>query len=630
METKVGVFRIMAAAVMAVALLNGCIWDGSSGSDGSGIVVNSLEDTVNPATAGTVTLRDAIDRAEPGERITFDPALNGGTIDLENVGAWHSTLRGEVFSPAFGFIERDYGPSALYARKNLVIDASGLQDGITLDWAGGEENPARVLAVYGDLTMENVNISSGVSSAVALTAGDQPYTLARGGGVAVWGVARLVHCEISGSRAAGEAEGSRDRGAFGGGIYGDVIILEDCVVSGNSVKGYGAAGGGVYSVGGRDSSQHSSLTRCAVTGNRIAGQHAYGGGVYSDGGGRGNRKIIALVNCTLARNLVEDNADLPEVYQWYYRGGGFYMSNGDLKMEGCTIAENQVNALAFTFFNGKPNMGGGGVGATIGDAHVVEKMQIQHSIIAGNSVDGVPGDLFSGSLINFFSLGYNLIGDLNFDYILVPVPWWSEYMSRKHWPKAGDMDGVDVADVLLVEDPQLHPTILSAGVDEGEPAVLWYPPTGNAVDAIPASGYSVSYVLAGFDTTSPFGEGAGFLNLVLEEIDSRYGRDYSAVFGTQNLSEVTFHGPAETWPSEPENAEWIAFWQDLDAAIAESPGPYLGTEKLADDFWVQPFADGENVEVESVFVVPPDTDQLGQTRPVNGFGDIGAIEIELP
>jgi hypothetical protein len=327
-----------------------------------------------------------------------------------------------------------------------------------------------------------------------------------------------------------------------------------------------------------------------------------------------------------------DHPDLAEnpFAQYYYRGGGFYMSNGYLWMDGCTIAENVVNGIAATF-NNKPNMGGGGVAATIGDAHVVEDMQIQQSIIAGNTVDGEPGDLFTGSLIDFYSWGYNLIGDLNFDYILVPVPWWPTpgYMSRKHYPKEGDQDGVDVADVLDVGNPVVHPTIVSAGVAMGDSTVLWYPPAGDALNAIPASGYMVSYVRASFDSSSPYSEGAGFLNEVLDEIDIRYGRDYSSAFDTTTLNAVTFYGPAYTWPSNGDNDEWITFWRDLDAAIADSPGD-LGTEKLADSFWGLPFDGGDgppNRPIYTSFVSPIDTDQVGTSRPTGGTGDIGAIEV---
>jgi hypothetical protein len=636
-------------AALAAIVLSAC-WGGSSQPV---IVVNSLEDLASPP-EGTVTLRSALEEIESGGRISFAESLDGGTIDLSIVGEEHSTLSGEQFFLVVdtsvmppnvywrydGFVPRDYGASALYAAKDLNIDASGLPDGITLNWTGGEDDPARVLAVYGDLTMENVNLSSGVASAVFLTStrNVQNYTLARGAGVAVWGEGRFTGCEISNNHAFGDTSAGRDRGAFGGGIYGDVLILEDCVVAGNSVNGYGAAGGGIYSVGGDSSTGESRVVRTAVSGNRVQGQHAYGGGIYSDGGGRGNNTTITLASSTIAGNAVMNNPNISialNTDQYYFRGGGFYMSNGSLTLSGCTVAENMVSGFA-TVFNGEPNMSGGGIAATVGDAHVVERMDVSHSIVTGNTVDGQPGDLFTGSLIDFYSWGYNLVGDLNFDHILVPVPWWPipGYMSRKHYPKVGDMDGVLLSNVLSVDEVRYHPMIVSVGAGMGDSALLWYPPMGLAVDTIPAEGYWVTSVRAGFYVDTPFGEPENFLYDVLDHVNFIYGQDYSSAFGTRDLGTITFYGPSGEWPDtekNPENIPWITFWRDLDAAIAGSPGQ-MGVEKLADEFWGQPFQSGNGPFIAneaSEAVHPVVYDQLGNKRPVSAKGDVGAIELQF-
>jgi len=344
--------------------------------------------------------------------------------------------------------------------------------------------------------------------------------------------------------------------------------------------------------------------------------------------------MTTTTSSTVAKNTVGDHPDI-ETEEYYYRGGGYYMSNGNLTLEGCTVAENMVSGFA-TVFNGEPNMSGGGIAATVGDAHVVEDMQIKHSIIVGNTVDGETSDLFTGSLIDFYSWGYNLIGDLNFDYILVPVPWWPNpgYLSRKHYPKIGDTDGVQIDDVLSVSEVRFHPGIVSVGVAMGESTVLWYPPAGSAVDTITAEGYTVPYVRAGYQATSPFGEPENFLYDVLDQINHLYGSDYSSWFGTRDLGSITFYGPSEEWPdteAHPENLDWITFWRDLDAAIADSPGT-LGTEKLADDFWSQPFNSGDGPtihELTSGWIYPETVDQLGNPRPAGGKGDIGAIELQF-
>jgi len=131
-------------------------------------VVNSLQDVPAPA-PGQVTLRSALEQAAAGESIVFEPTLDGCTIELSIVGEEHSTLVGEVMgmtnapsgpiSYLVGYRERDYGRSALYARKNVVIDASALPLGITLVGGGGAADPAPVLAVFGDPTLENVSVS---------------------------------------------------------------------------------------------------------------------------------------------------------------------------------------------------------------------------------------------------------------------------------------------------------------------------------------------------------------------------------------------------------------------------------------------------------------------------------------
>jgi len=593
------------------------------------IVVNSLDDLLSPP-AGTVTLRFALDAVRSGRKITFHPSLNGGTIRLSIVGSAHSVLKGEVFvmGKFQGYGERDYGNSALYVRKNVVIDASGLPAGIMIAWDGGDSNRARVLAVYGDLTMQNVTITSGYASSEPTGDDTQPFTLGRGGALAIWGKATLSRCTFSGNRAEGDENASRDRGAFGGAIYGNLLALTDCVVSGNSVIGYGAAGGGVYSVGGAETLGASSLTRCTISGNRIVGQHAYGGGVYSDGGGPGNKRFLTLQNCTIARNAVADHPNIgePPGSQYYYRGGGVYMSNGSLRVTSCTIVENTVTGHAALFKN-KPNMGGGGMTATIGDAHVVEAMEIWHSIIAGNTVNDAADDVYTGSLLYFYSFGYNRIGKLDFSQILVPIPpWWS--LSRKHWPKAGDQDGVELSQVVALDEIARHDSIVSAGVDQGEKAVLWYPPFGSARDQIPRTTYAVRSVNAQYRVLP--NQTDGFLNLVLERLRTDYasvlGSDFGADFG--DMSGVAFSPVPNTWPAEASNAAWIKFWRDLDVEIDNR----LGTVGLGDAFWgsfaVNQSQAGVRMSIlsENRSIRLLGSDQLGHRRPTGNSGDIGAIE----
>ena len=592
-------------------------------------VVNSAEDPATPP-QGTVTLRSALAYVSDGQAITFDPSLNGKTIALSIVGEDHTPLPGETYNGMtfLGYALRDYGKSALYADKNVVIDASALPDGVTIQWTGGDAIPARVLAVNGSLTLTNVTIAGGNSVAEPLT-GTQPYTLARGGGLAVWGTATLTNCAIVGNRIFGDNIATRDRGALGGGIYSNGLQLSNCIVAGNSAKGYGAAGGGIYSVGGADNTtgtgNDTTLSQCTVSGNRVTGQSAYGGGVFTLSGGPNNLATMTITNCTIARNLVEDNPDLPETGQYYYRGGGVYLGGGSLSLISDTIAENEVTGPT-AMFNNASNIGGGGVAATIGNAHVVENMNLQHTIVIGNSVNNAPQDAYTGSLINYYSFGYNRIGVLDFSAILVPAPLWFD-LSRKHYPKVGDLDGLKLTDVLSLDGAQYSSIFTSVGTDAGQFTLLWYPPAALAIDQIPANLYTVTAIRAGY-----VGSGVAtddFLNQALQQIRTDYGATLGGDFGSSfgDLTGITFYGPFRTWPTSAPNQPWITFWRNLDLAI----GNQLGTVKLGDDFW-KTFSGG-TLGAETMTVLPEDrtislspVDQRNHTRPSGSTGDIGAIE----
>jgi hypothetical protein len=594
------------------------------------IIVNSLEDVASPP-AGTVTLRSAVAAAGLGTTIAFDPALDGATIVLTVVGDSHSVLLGEIYSGMTfaGYGERDYGKSALYARKDLTIDASALPNGITLEWGGGDASHARVMAVYGDLTMRNVSISSGYSQAEAITSGTQPYTLARGGGLAVWGVLTLENCAVIGNTCFGDYVASRDRGTYGGGIYANELDLQDSVISGNRAIGYGAAGGGIYSVGGAERvsgrGADVSLSRCTISGNRVTAQHAYGGGIFTLAGGPNNLATMYLTNCTIARNLVEDNPDLAEAGQYYYRGGGVYMGGGSVQMLACTVAENAVTGHP-AMFSGKPNMGGGGGCATIGNAHTVENLIWQNTVVVGNTLNGAAEDWFFGSILHFHSSGYNLVGVMNSSQILPPCPAWL-MLSRKHWPKIGDVDGVELGEALDVAAAVRHPRAVSAGVDPGQPAVLWYPPADLATDKIPNAPYAITHIDVGY---SGWGEPTDdFLNQVILKLRSEYGSILGGDFGKEfgDLTGTTWYGPATTWPSNTQNAAWIDFWRNLDTAIGDG----LGMIILGDEFWGT-FHSGP---LGNVVMAVDDTttqhrmeksDQRGEARPKGTMGDIGAIE----
>ena len=672
-------------SLLLALLLAAC--DEKEDSD-PGIVVNSLEDVAAPS-EGTVTLRSALAAAADGQPIVFDERLDGATIELSIVGEEHTVLMGEVMgmreeesglvSYLVGYFERDYGRSALYARKRVVIDASSLPLGITLSWVGGDQDPARVLAVYGNLTLKNVSVRGGRLVAEAIPSEDQPWTLARGGALAVWGVAQLVDCELYDNHIAGDFDSSRDRGAFGGGLYANIVDMENCVVSGNSVLGAGAAGGGVFSVGGAESYNSVSYVEgSSITGNRISGLFAYGGGVFSDGGGIGNSKTLSVTNSTVARNLVEPELapGMPSFLlgMGYWRGGGIYVSNGNLTVKDSTVVENEVYGVPRTGDLGKPNLAGG-IAATIGNAHAIEDMIIGHSVVAGNVVHEVGGssydhDVFTGSTFHFRSLGYNRIGVIDFSQMLVPVgnrSWAS--LCRRHYPQQGDEDDVDVEDVLnLSSGIAYSDSILSVGVDAPDPAVLYYEPSGSSLDQVPAASYVVTEVYGEY-ALDPGGVD-DFLSILLLRLENHYrlhgdpgfAEEFTTDFetflqtvdsdpdtaGTQpyedpwgnpilTLARTLFYGPGQTWPKELENYPFIEFWHQLDDALLDEEIPGMGPEVLGDDAWAALFSSGELVENRDITmnmnenyrltVRVLEVDQLGAERPADALSDIGAIEI---
>jgi len=689
-------------SLLMLAGLSGCGGGGSSdgGSSLSAVVVNSLLDDGSPP-AGTVTLRSALASASSNQRITFDQTLNGGTINLLLVGEEHTVLVGEVMgfdelnniSYLVGYFDRDYGKSALFANKNVIIDASDLPDGITINWDGADT--ARVLAVSGDLTLRNVAITGGNSVFdIAENVGQHPddnqtSTLARGAGLAVWGVATLTDCTIYDNHAVGDdADTSRDGGAYGGGVYADTVVMDNCIVSGNTVYGGGAAGGGVFSVGGRDTGANvSSISRSAITENRITGLFAYGGGVYSDGGGIGLSTRIRVQNSTIARNLVEPPA-LPAFLFGlldigYWRGGGLYMSNGYMEVQSSTIVENQVFGKPRITELEKQNIAGG-IAATIGNAHAVEDMIIGHSIVVGNTVheiigvapDGYsigsvyPHDIFTGSVFEFRSMGYNRIGVIDFSQILVPIgePDWAS-LSRKHYPKVNDEDGVLVSDVL--GNPRLSTFINTFGVNAGPFAVLHYEPIGSALDQLPSGNYNVTEILGELDGARNEGMNPLLLPLILNQIRDVYGQpDFESEFrsyfqgflvdidpdtpGLQqyfNCNNVTVDtieqaywcGPSQTWPQFEYNHAYIEFWHHLDLALANEIASVnvdqlanLSSALMNDDVWTTLFGVGYSyfsgitvhLTETTLSVNPLDNDQLGSPRPADLLGDIGAVEID--
>jgi len=195
-------------------------------------------------------------------------------------------------------------------------------------------------------------------------------------------------------------------------------------------------------------------------------------------------------------------------------------------------------------------------------------------------MNGVPADWFVGSLINFYSYGYNRIGSIDFSQMLVPFPQWFD-LSRKHYPQVGDKDGSAAIDSLDLTNIHYHSSILSAGTDAGPPILLSYSPGLGSTDQIPTGQYTFNVVHAGY---TGYGQPTDdFLNHLLEKLRTDHADILGDDFGSEfaDLTGTTWYGPAQTWPSDPANAAWITFWRNLDTDI----NVRMGTAGLNDNFW---------------------------------------------
>jgi hypothetical protein len=208
-------------------------------------------------------------------------------------------------------------------------------------------------------------------------------------------------------------------------------------------------------------------------------------------------------------------------------------------------------------------------------------------------------------------------------------------------------------------------SILSVGVDDGDPAVLHYEPQGSAVDQVPTSHYYVDETFAEYSID--WWDDDNFLSIVLDRVEDHYGlTDFAINFtddfeaflrsvdlddetdGNQSytnpqgdpivrLADTLWFGPGVTWPKELANHPYIHFWHRLDTALLAQGIPGMGYEVLGDAEWRALFDPGvlaENPSITMQIWTDPvggfrmlEVDQVGTVRPEESLGDIGAIEL---
>ena len=212
--------------------------------------------------------------------------------------------------------------------------------------------------------------------------------------------------------------------------------------------------------------------------------------------------------------------------------------------------------------------------------------------------------------------------------------------------------------------------IPSFGIEADPFAVVYYEPAGSALNQVPGEGYTVTEVYG--ELVGPPQEGGNYrlLPLMLDQIQDVFGQaDFAIEFrnhfetylldvdpdtdGAQRyfncdglvvdtLEQAFWCGPAQTWPQELYNHAYIEFWHHLDAALSgEIAGVNvdqladLGPALINDEAWTSLFGLGQssydgitvNLNASTLSVGPLSVDQLGNPRPADVSGDIGAVEL---
>lgn len=212
----------------------------------------SEEIVINNSGSGAGSLRQAIVDADPGETITFAPALSGATIIL--------------------------GGTQLLLNKNLTIDATALAAGITISGGSDGDNvleagESRIFEIPtgNTVVLRGLDLINGIVDPTS-------NTLGLGGAILVASAdLTLERCSISGCRA-----------RFGGGIFSELttLAMTACTVSDNFAFG----AGGIYAEG------DTTITQSTITGNTASFE---GGGTQIDG-------TTSVIQSTITGNSAPD------------------------------------------------------------------------------------------------------------------------------------------------------------------------------------------------------------------------------------------------------------------------------------------------------------------------------------
>ena len=312
------------------------------------VVSHSLNDS------GPGSLRQAIDSAQPGSTLTFDPNLKG-TIDLS---------------------------TSLVITKNLTIDGSG-PDRLAIKYKDliGLGTPAIQLNIDPRVTVQISGIAFKDSTTPALMIGNEGTLLldhclitgntisAQGGSILNLGTLTLSNSSISHNA----LKISDAKNAFSGLIVnnGGTALLMNSDISDNTVVSGSGGGGGITN----DSGGNIILQQSVISGNVVtSSQGASGGGIYTQ-----DKGTITLSNSTISGNSVNGSQ--------YAFGGGIAVVDGTLQLDNSTVSGNTA-----TSSSGKTE--GGGIfsaGSFSADGNTLiskPTITLSDSTVSGNSATG--------------------------------------------------------------------------------------------------------------------------------------------------------------------------------------------------------------------------------------------------
>ncbi len=315
------------------------------------ITVNTLIDENDRSiTDGDISLRDAIELANPGDTIDFSVS---GTIKLD------LTTNGQPDGERVGQLVID---------KNLTIDGPGA-DRLTISG----DNTSRVFLINNTDNLIDVEIEG-----LSIANGSLPSVNTSGSGILNYENLQLTNSIVTNNKG-----GSRGTGI---GNLGVLKIFESVIKenSNNFRGGVGGAAGIANYMGGT-----LEIDRSTIRDNVSA----------KNGGGIINNGILHITNSTISGNKIDATNT-----QSGFGGAGIYNSSGTLSINNSTISNNKVELNQLN--QDDINFLGGGIRTNSGEVSIANTIVAGNTISNRSRIDATHSDVFG----SFNSSGFNLIG----------------------------------------------------------------------------------------------------------------------------------------------------------------------------------------------------------------------------